>query len=579
MEDVITAIPPPSRFFLEDLNNFTPPSPPIPPPFLLFSTPNQSKPICPSLLIIALSSPSLHFCHHISTKTLIGSVILPEIPFSGNTIEPSLRDKSAERSHAVAKLLIGEQIVPEKVLILDSIQSRNFRGKLSPDETFAFKLETSQQRKRLGNDGCGDSSLLKGIDYFPSGSMVDGLSAALLGQCQMKKIKGTVCVSWPEFGGSVALLVKSLLLKDVLPGFEYSIVDGVGGDTCLSATMISTTAKNGAPPPLTLDYYASTCPNALDIVKKEMECAVMSDPRNAAFILRLHFHDCFVQGCDGSVLLDDTFTLQGEKKAAININALKGFRIIDRIKNKLESECPSTVSCADILTIAARDAVILVGGPDWDVPLGRNDSKTAGYAMADQNLPTSDEGLVSIISKFVYQGLSVTDMVALSGVPWCCPFVFWFLFRCCIAFGRAWGAHTIGMGRCVNFRERIYGDFDASSGGNPSSETYLNSLKAMCPAAGGGDNDETAMDYVTPKLFDNYFYQTLLKGEGLLNSDQELYSSVFGIQTKKLVQMYAEDQMAFFEQFSESMVKLGNITNPDTSDNGEVRKNCRFVNT
>ncbi|KAF5940165.1 hypothetical protein HYC85_021332 [Camellia sinensis] len=256
MEDVITAIPPPSRFFLEDLKNFTPPSPPIPPPFLLFSTPTQSKPICPSLLIIALSSPSLHFCHHISTKTLIGSVILPEIPFSGNTIEPSLRDKScniytltendnlivivsvqyqvsAERSHAVAKLLIGEQIVPEKVLILDSIQSRNFRGKLSPDETFAFKLETSQQRKRLGNDGCGDSSLLKGIDYFPSGSMVDGLSAALLGQCQMKKIKGTLCVSWPEFGGAVASLVKSLLLKDVLPGFEYSIVDGEGGDTCL----------------------------------------------------------------------------------------------------------------------------------------------------------------------------------------------------------------------------------------------------------------------------------------------------------------------------------------------------------
>lgn len=140
---------------------------------------------------------------------------------------------SAERSHAVAKLLIGEQIVPEKVLILDSIQSRNFRGKLSPDETFAFKLETSQQRKRLGNDGCGDSSLLKGIDYFPSGSMVDGLSAALLGQCQMKKIKGTLCVSWPEFGGSVASLVKSLLLKDVLPGFEYSIVDGEGGDSCL----------------------------------------------------------------------------------------------------------------------------------------------------------------------------------------------------------------------------------------------------------------------------------------------------------------------------------------------------------
>ena len=67
-----------------------------------------------------------------------------------------------------------------------------------------------------------------------------------------------------------------------------------------------------------------------------------------------------VQGCDGSVLLDDTITLQGEKKASTNINSLDGFKIIDRIKNKIESECPGIVSCADILTIAARDAVLLV---------------------------------------------------------------------------------------------------------------------------------------------------------------------------------------------------------------------------
>lgn len=68
----------------------------------------------------------------------------------------------------------------------------------------------------------------------------------------------------------------------------------------------------------------------------------------------------YKQGCDGSVLLEDTITLQGEKEAPNNKNALKGFRIIDRIKNRLESECPGTVSCADILTVAARDAVLLV---------------------------------------------------------------------------------------------------------------------------------------------------------------------------------------------------------------------------
>ncbi|XP_060186652.1 peroxidase 11-like [Lycium barbarum] len=309
-------------------------------------------------------------------------------------------------------------------------------------------------------------------------------------------------------------------------------------------------------PHLNLDYYKSTCPSVLEIVRKEMECACLSDPRNAALILRLHFHDCFVQGCDGSVLLEDTVTLQGEKKAANNKNALKGFRIIDRIKNRLESECPEVVSCADILTIAARDAVLLVGGPYWDVPLGRKDSIEAGYALADINLPTADEGLLSIISKFISQGLSVTDMVALSG------------------------SHTIGKARCVNFKKRIYGDFPMTTSLNPISQSYLKNLKSLCPPIGTeSDNNETDMDYVTPNLFDNSYYHVLLRGEGLINSDQQLYSSFLGIQTKKLVEKYAADPIAFFEQFAESMVKLGNITNPKTYVNGEVRKTCRFVNT
>ncbi|KAF5777446.1 putative peroxidase [Helianthus annuus] len=312
---------------------------------------------------------------------------------------------------------------------------------------------------------------------------------------------------------------------------------------------------HAADPPLSLDYYKSSCPNAEAIVRKEMECAVLSDLRNAALILRLHFHDCFVQGCDGSVLLDDTFTLQGEKNAPTNLNALKGFEIIDRIKNKLESECPNTVSCADILTYAARDATVLVGGPYWHVPAGRKDSKTASFSLVESNIPGANDGLLSIIAKFMYQSLSVTDMVALSG------------------------AHTIGMARCTNYRERIYGDYQATSTMGDIAESHLKTLKATCPAAGGGDNNEAAMDYVSPNLFDNSYYHILLRGEGLLNSDQELYSSILGVQTRKLVKQYAENAIAFFEQFSESMVKLGNITNPETYVDGEVRKNCRFVNT
>ncbi|CAN0913235.1 hypothetical protein LINGRAHAP2_LOCUS27796 [Linum grandiflorum] len=241
MEDVITETPPPSRFFQEDLNNFAPASEPLPSPFLVVSNPKTEQPLRPALLIVAISSPSLYLFHNLTRKTLIGSLILPEIPFSGNSIEPALNDKScniyaledadnstllasvqcsvgAERSNIVAKLLVGDQIVPERVLILGSVQSQNFRGKLSPDETYAFKLETLEERK--------GSSLLKGIDYFPSGSMVDGLAAALLARWQMKNVRGTLCVSWPDHGSAVITLVKSLLKNDVLQGFDLSSTAG-----------------------------------------------------------------------------------------------------------------------------------------------------------------------------------------------------------------------------------------------------------------------------------------------------------------------------------------------------------------
>ncbi|XP_022146316.1 uncharacterized protein LOC111015554 [Momordica charantia] len=238
MEDILTEIPPPSRFFQDDLNNFAPPSPPLPSPFLLLSNPKPNEPLRPSLLVIAISSPSLYIFHHLSAKTLVGSLILPEIPFSGNHIQPSVDDKlcniysidqdgelvilvsfqcsvPAERSVLVSKVLLGDQIIPERVLILDSLQSQNFRGKLSPDEAFAFKLETSSERKSQ-DEGNSGSPLLKGLDYYASGSVVDGLAAALLGRCQMKNIKGALCVSWPEYGSEVISLLKSLLHRNVL---------------------------------------------------------------------------------------------------------------------------------------------------------------------------------------------------------------------------------------------------------------------------------------------------------------------------------------------------------------------------
>lgn len=67
-----------------------------------------------------------------------------------------------------------------------------------------------------------------------------------------------------------------------------------------------------------------------------------------------------LQGCDGSVLLDDTPTLTGEKTAAPNNNSIRGFEVIDTIKSSVEAICPQVVSCADILAIVARDSVVAV---------------------------------------------------------------------------------------------------------------------------------------------------------------------------------------------------------------------------
>jgi len=51
------------------------------------------------------------------------------------------------------------------------------------------------------------------------------------------------------------------------------------------------------------------------------------------------------------------------------------------------------------------------------VKLGRRDARTASQSAANNNIPPPTSNLTSLISNYQAQGLSATDLVALSGMP------------------------------------------------------------------------------------------------------------------------------------------------------------------
>ncbi|CAJ1971080.1 unnamed protein product [Sphenostylis stenocarpa] len=301
-----------------------------------------------------------------------------------------------------------------------------------------------------------------------------------------------------------------------------------------------TTTAYGAE--LCTDFYSCSCPKLLPIVKKGVAKAIQKEPRMGASILRLHFHDCFVNGCDASILLDDTRNFIGEQTAAANNQSARGFNVINNIKASVEKECPKVVSCADILALAARDSVVYLGGPSWEVGLGRRDSTTASRIDANNSIPAPFLSLTALTNNFANQGLSVTDLVALSG------------------------AHTIGLAQCKNFRAHIYNDSNV----DPS---YRKFLQSKCPRS-GNDNTLEPLDHQTPIHFDNLYFQNLVSKKALLHSDQELFN---GSSTDKLVRKYAANTAAFFEDFAKGMVKMSNIK-PLTGSKGQIRINCGKVN-
>ncbi|XP_010671316.2 peroxidase 5-like [Beta vulgaris subsp. vulgaris] len=297
-------------------------------------------------------------------------------------------------------------------------------------------------------------------------------------------------------------------------------------------------------------FYMQSCPMAEFIVKDEVRQAFFSDRGYAAGLVRLHFHDCFVRGCDGSVLLDSTPGNTAEKDAAANNPSLRGFDVIDNAKARLENLCPGVVSCADILAYAARDSVEMTGGFGYDVPGGRRDGRVSSSSEATRNLPPPFADVDLLTKIFGSKGLTQEEMVILSG------------------------AHTIGRSHCTSFSNRLY-SFSTTAAQDPSiNSAYAAQLQRQCPAGNAGANIVVPMDPISPTISDTAYYRNILNNRGLFTSDQALLSDST---TASLVTLYARNPGLWGRKFATAMGSMGQI-GVLTGDEGEIRSNCRVIN-
>ncbi|KAL9269852.1 Peroxidase 19-like protein [Drosera capensis] len=325
------------------------------------------------------------------------------------------------------------------------------------------------------------------------------------------------------------------------------ILGNINISHCLGNKPVNTTRQ---PRQFSVDYYAKSCAQVEKLVGSVTTQQFKDAPVTAPATIRLFFHDCFVGGCDGSILIA---TKQGskemaEKDAVENKDlAAEAFEGINKAKALVESKCPGVVSCADILAISARNFVHLAGGPYYEVKKGRWDGKISRATRVSANLPRTNSTMDDLVKLFKSKGLMLNDLVVLSG------------------------AHTIGFSHCEYIMNRVY-DYKSTDDSAPNIDPrLLKALTMSCPHHGGNADIVVPFDVTTPFTFDNAYYGNLEKNMGLLLTDQDLFLDP---RTKPMVQALSKDNQRFFQAFSDAMEKMGSIGVKRGRKHGEKRKDC-----
>ncbi|MBA0746945.1 hypothetical protein Gogos_009417 [Gossypium gossypioides] len=297
---------------------------------------------------------------------------------------------------------------------------------------------------------------------------------------------------------------------------------------------------------LQLNYYAESCPNAEEIIKQQVIKLYNKHGNTAVSWVRNLFHDCMVKSCDASLLLRRVKGMESEQESDRSFG-MRNFKYINTIKEAVEKECPMTVSCADIVALSATDGILMLGGPRIEMRSGRKDSKQSYLTEVQNTIPNHNDTIDLVLARFQSIGIDTPGTVALLG------------------------AHSVGRVHCVNLVHRLYPTVDPTL--DPEHAEYL---KRRCPTP---DPDPKAVlysrnDLETPMILDNMFYKNLLKHKGLLMVDQQLTSHPL---TSPLVEKMAADNGYFHDQFARAVLLLSE-NNPLNEDQGEIRKDCRYVN-
>ncbi|KAG6481490.1 peroxidase 21-like [Zingiber officinale] len=297
---------------------------------------------------------------------------------------------------------------------------------------------------------------------------------------------------------------------------------------------------------LTLNFYSKSCPKAEEIVKQEVVKLYNEHGNTAVSWVRNLFHDCMVESCDASLLLETAGTILSEQSVDRSFG-MRNFKYVNTIKEALERACPATVSCADIVALSAREGVVMLGGPFIPMKTGRRDSKQSHADVTDKSIPNHNDSMSVVLSRFKSIGIDAERTVALLG------------------------AHSVGRVHCVNLVGRLYPTVDPTF--DPE---YAKYVLNRCPSP--NPDPEAVLysrnDRETPMIIDNMYYKNLLNHKGLLKVDQQLLSYPA---TAQFVKLMAADNSYFYSQFAKAMLLMSE-NNPLTGNEGEIRRDCRFVN-